>query len=185
MVTANKKTLSIIAVLSIICIAVPSKAVVDNGTMIRKGLGLVGAGIVVNGLWKIISLRPSLGVCHVTGGLVISLGGICSDIIFNKIVRVIRKLRLYLDRKQNPRQGFWESFQDVVEDVGNGVQDVHEGVAKTLGNAARAEVQIETGWHTFKYGNPISGLNQMYDGLYHNIRARCRIALNPKIWQKQ
>ena len=182
MVTIHKKTLSI---LLIVGIGLPTQAMADGNAMFRKGLGLVGVGIIVNGLWKIIRQRHCHGAIRVISGAVIALGGICSDIILDKVASIMRKQKIDQQRQQQPRQGILGHLQDKAEDVCGGAQEYHEGVLTTVGNAVRSEVQMEAGKKSLQSGNLITGLDQICDAFYHGIRGRCRMVLHQKYWRNQ
>lgn len=185
MIAMHKKMLNIITVLSIVFICCPSQVTADGPTMFRKGLGVVGSCMVVNGLWKIAKKRPGQGLLRMLGGVVVAFGGFCSDIIYNRVVSLARRVRDLQQWQERTRTGFTGYFQNMFEDLHYGAEVALQGGAATVGNALQADAQMKDGWRTFKGGNLIAGVDQMYDGAYHNVRARCRMALHPELWQQQ
>lgn len=180
MAILRKKILSITVSLSIVCLFVPSQAIADDGTMYRKSLGIIGACVVVSGLWNVVKLRPMHGMLRMLSGVAISLGGICSDIIFKRVASLVRQQKA---QERPARPGFFGGLQDAAEDaveeIRDGAHEFYNGVAKPVGNAALSDLQMDSGKQDLKNGKIITGLDKIYDGLYSNIRARCSLAL----WQ--
>lgn len=182
-INARKKLLGIMVVVSAVFLCMPSSVhAAFHGTFYRKGLGIVGAGLVVHGLWKITRKSPGRGLLRILAGTVVAVGGICSDIIGNRVVSIIRRISDLQQRNAQREQTLFKSF---LQDVRFDAETFYHGGAETVGNVVQSENQLEEGVHACKKGNIITGVDQIYDGVYHNIRARCRMLLYPELWRQQ
>ena len=181
MVTNHKRVLGIVAVLSIASLSVQPVSA-DSGTFFRKGFGLVGAGMVVNGLLNMVKKSPSQGLKGMIYGAVVSLGSIFSDIFYNRVASLVRKIKI---QNRQPRTGLLGGVQNFMEPIVDRAQDVFEGGVGAIKEAFESRQQIESGLDNLKKRNIGTAIDQITDGAYRNIRARCRIALYPELWGQQ
>jgi hypothetical protein len=148
----------------------PAKA---DGEFLRKGLGVAGAALIVNGLSKVFRGNPRVGTLRVLGGATISLGGICSDIIYKRLLLLSRRLRNEQQRAQLQQQGLWGSLKAAGQDLVADVQEVGNGHVAALGNVTLSKLKMRNGLAQLKKGQILTGLDAIYDGIYHKIREYC------------
>jgi len=148
----------------------PAKA---EGEFLRKGLGIAGAALIANGLSKVFRGNPRVGTLRVIGGATISLGGICSDLMYTRLLLLSQRLRNEMRREQHQQQGFWGSLQAVGQDLLADVREVTNGHGVALGNSALSELKMKDGLAKLKKGQILTGLDSMYDGVYRKIREHC------------
>jgi hypothetical protein len=148
-----------------------------DGEFLRKGLGLAGAALIVNGLSKVFRGSPRVGMLRAIGGATISLGGICSDLMYTRLLLLSQKLRIEQQREQLQQQSFWRNpmpwVKNYIVRLGNGLQEVGNGHGVALGNAALSEFKMRNGLEQIQKGQVLSGLDSVYDGLYRKIRENC------------
>lgn len=144
-----------------------------DGEFLRKSLGLAGAALIVNGLSKVFRGSPRVGMLRAIGGATISLGGICSDIVYKRLLFLSQRLRNEQQRAQLQQQGLWGSLQAAGQDLVTDVREVANGHGAALGNAALSELKMRNGLEQLKKGQVLSGLDSVYDGLYRKIRENC------------
>ena len=183
MVAMKKKILTISMALTIASLSVPSQLLADRDTMFRKGLGIAGVCIAVSGLWNVVKLRPGRGLARIVTGAVIAIGAMCSDIIFARFASIVSK---EASQRRQPREGFLGGILDAGEDTFAGIRhkahDAYHGLAEPVGNAMSSDIQIENGKQSLRNGQILTGLDQITDGLYYNIRKHCSLALYPEFW---
>jgi hypothetical protein len=149
----------------------------DFGTLCRKGLGLVGGGIFIKGLWKAVNGRPVKGMSRMVSGTALAIASICSDIIYDRTVSLVRRMRELQQREAQAKQ--W-SLRSLLQDVRYEADTSCRGRAVPVLSITQSKYELDEGLRACRNGNVFIGLDQIYDGLYHNIRARCRQALYPQ-----
>jgi hypothetical protein len=157
MCNIKKNRLSAVIGFSAFCLCLPvTMHAAGKDEMLRKLLGLGGACLVLNGLYKFVNFHPIKGISRIITGTVIGVGGICSDII-------IQRCRdLYEQSRPEPQS------QNLGQDM---LRAVARGVSKFKDKESR--FQLSRGRDSFLSGNILTGMEQMYDGMYKGVRAEC------------
>jgi hypothetical protein len=167
----NKKTMKGLVLAISVCITQIISAS-SSDTLVRKALGLCGVCIAVSGLWKICRSRPTSGLSRIACGTVVAIGGICSDIIAQKIRSIIRRQHV----NKNENQDLLSQCTNWIKGAADGAQDIIDGPIYGIGNAAMAQ-NFDIGLDNLKKGQITAGIDQIYDSIYHNIRLKARALL--------
>ena len=175
MFSTCKKIVTIACICSFMGMHVqPAKA---DGEFLRKGLGVIGAALIVNGLSKVFRGSPRVGALRVIGGATISLGGICSDIMYTRLLLLSQRLRNEQQREQLRQQSFWGNLmpraKNFIARLGTSTKEVGEGYGEALKDTISYEFQMRNGLEQLKKGQILSGLDSVYDGVYRKIREHC------------
>jgi hypothetical protein len=165
----------------LLCFAVgaPLQAQVDYAKLLRKGVGLIGIGLMVNGAWKIIKRRPVTGLLRIVAGAAIAAGGMCSDIIYARVESSLHRAHTLQQGPDSQKLLFGDNFRKLCQEVGYQAGIAYNGGAIACAHALKADWLLKDGWRTLKGGNVIGGICKTYDALYSYVRARCLLALYP------
>jgi hypothetical protein len=82
-------------------------------------------------------------------------------------------LRNEQQRAQLQQQGLWGSLKAAGQDLVADVQEVGNGHVAALGNVTLSKLKMRNGLAQLKKGQILTGLDAIYDGIYHKIREYC------------
>lgn len=159
----KKNMLSVVITLTCFCLPVTTYAA-GKDEALRKLLGIGGICLAVNGLYKFVTFHPIKGISRIMTGTVVGLGGICSDII-------IQKCRDLYEQSQQDDQN-----QDICQGLVAGAKKIGRTFNSTFSSirdSSKSEAQLSCGKDSLLSGNILTGLDQMYDGMYKGVRAKC------------
>jgi hypothetical protein len=142
-----------------------------SGEFVRKCLGIAGATLMVSGLGKALRGDLGAGVMRTTGGALIAMGGINSDIIYERLLQLYKRLKTTGNPRESTIAG---TVKAVTQDTLLGIREAFQGPGKALGNAVSYELKMHQGLSQLKEGNVLTGLGYIYDGIYNKIRECCR-----------
>ena len=163
----DKKNARGLTLLIICFLGVSANVYADKDDTLRKLLGLGGACLAVKGLFN-VGEKPVQGIGLLVAGTAISVGGVCSDLILKKIKEG--------KKKEEPCSASPSVVQQVVADMKQSAKTFTQEIIQ-LGSDVYAKHRMAQGWDNFSSGNFLTGLEQMYDGVYHGIRAACKKTL--------
>lgn len=165
MCNIKKNRLSAVMGLSAFCLCLPvTMHAAGKDETLRKLLGIGGACLVLNGLYKFVNLHPIKGVSRIIAGTVIGLGGVCSDIIIKRCREVYEQSRPEA-QSQGPVEDFFGSLWQIGHTFTNGVSRIKD--------SSLSRFHLSRGRDNFLSGNILTGMEQMYDGMYKGVRAEC------------
>jgi hypothetical protein len=157
-------TLSIVMILTICaCLPINTYAAGKDETL-RKLLGIGGICLAINGLYKVATFHPIKGISRIIAGAVVGVGGICSDIIMQ------RGRDLY---EQSRRE---DQNQDLCQDLVAGAKQIRRTWSSAFSNikdSSLSRYQLSYGKDSLLSGNILTGLDQVYDGIYKGVRTEC------------
>ncbi len=143
-----------------------------SGETIRKGVGLVGIGIAASGVLKLYHFKLCSGFVRIVGGLAIAGGGVCSDIICQRALMLLRRRQAQTEAQQ--RTGGRGFFEGLEARAGIFCDELDQGL-RAVGNAAVGDMHLSNGWHRIKRAD-LGGVVEVYDGIYNKTRYMCRRA---------
>lgn len=164
-----KKIRAIIGMILIVGI-LPAYAV-DGDELLRKGLGILGTGMVVHGIVKLARRDVCGGLNRMLAGTCIAVGGICSDIILCRCVTLISR---YVGSCQQEDRSVSGDLLTSLRHVRDSATDLYQGPCVAAGNRMQSENQVSRAKRSFEEGSTLTGVVLMYDGAYHALRGYCR-----------